>query len=438
MKKSLVLMAMAGVALAGCVADKEFELGFQQEQTKITFGSPVMYVNSLDSRAIYHGEVGNHQYVAGGNIYSYPREEQFVIYAVKYPGTSTFPGWDGTDEIEVQDAMFNGVTVAWEESLDGWVPKKTTGNDPYYYWPEGMKLAYAASSPADLEQGTDWDPKTNRTYGPKGLEIKDFKIPASADRHIDILFSKRRTEMTKDQMLSSADFYSGAPIEFQHALSSIHFSLKNESASEIKLRKISLYGIRDTGTFKENIDETKGLGYVRTDNGGTINVTPEWEVSDAVPVLDKSKAYVAFDATEKDGEENYVYDGVLFPENARYISEMMTEDKGLNHVLLVLPQELTTEAKLRIDYDVINDSNTTPAHKVVPLYNAPIYDTVSGAVTGVKIDKWEIGSKYVYRLVYSEGAAKKDKIYFSPSTEGWKEVGVAIIDLANAEDVTDD
>ena len=420
MRTKLFLAALAGVALASCVTDKEYAPKLD-EQVKVSFTSPAMYNNSTSTRAGYHGEIGNHQYTQGGTIYSYPRAEDFVIYAVKYSGTSSFSGWDGEG---VQSALFNGATAKYDSSLDGWVPMKNAaeGEDPYYYWPSGMKLAYAACSPADLEQGDDWT--GSRTYGAAGLKIENFKIPATADKHFDLLFSKRRKDMTKDLMYSTADKYSGAPIEFQHALSSIHFSLKNDSDSKIVLRKVSLYGVYDTGTFTEGIDESKGLGYVRVDNdSNNINVTPAWTIAQNASTLAKENAYVAFDATAEGNT------GIEFPENARYISEMMSDAAGKNYVLLVMPQELTNKAVLRIDYDVINgENNTVQAHKIVALKDAPVSESTA------KIGSWDIGTKYIYRLVYSKGAAKKDKIYFSPSTDGWKDAGIAEIDLANATD----
>ena len=51
MKKSLVLMAMAGVALAGCVNDvADVAQNQEQKKVKIAFESPVLY-NNAESRA---------------------------------------------------------------------------------------------------------------------------------------------------------------------------------------------------------------------------------------------------------------------------------------------------------------------------------------------------------------------------------------------------
>ena len=432
MKKSLVLMAMAGVALAGCVADKEFEPSFQQEQAKITFGAPVMYDNNVGSRAVYHGEINS--FVYGSAIRSYPRDERFKIFAVKYSNTLTaFPGWTNA-----QPALFNEKIAHRDQSLDGWIPQKGEGegDDPYYYWPSDMKLAYAACSPADLEQGADWDDKTQRTYGATGLKITNFKVPASAENHFDLLFSKRHVGMTKELMYGTADKYSGSPIEFQHALSSIHFSLLNESEStDVILQKISLFGVYDTGTFNENIYNE----FVPYDRSNAQVVSPAWTEQDNI--VNENLAYVAFDATQKDDEGKDIYKGLQFPSNAQYISSLMAEegneDAGVNHVLLLLPQTLPANAELRIDYKVVNGANTVNAHKKVLLNNALKLDATTNKPSATdKINEWVLGTKYTYRLVYSSAAAKADKIYFAPSTEGWIDAGVAVIDLAGAASVT--
>lgn len=439
MKKSLVLMAMAGITMTGCIADKEYEYSLQKEQTKITFGTPLMYDNNVESRAIYHGEINTFTY--GSAVRSYPREEEFVIFAVKYPDNITFPGWEDND---VELALFNGVTAKRDPSLDGWVPLKTGGDDPYYYWPANKKIAYAACSPADLEQAEDWNYQTNRTYGAEGLTITDFVVPSLSENHFDLLFSKRAMDKTKQDMQGTADKYSGAPIEFQHALSSIHFSLLNESESTVVLQKISLYGVNSKGTFKENIteeNEDDGNIYLTYNTTSSGNVAPEW-TGQSVVVSDEL-AYIAFDATAKDEDDNELYSGLIFPENAQYISSMMAEEgnenAGINHVLLLLPQTLPYTATLRVDYKVINGNNTTTAHKIVSLNNAPKLDAVTNKPStdpNLIINEWKLGTKYTYRLVYSSAAAKADKIYFAPQTDSWIDAGVAVIDLAGAASVS--
>ena len=300
MKTRFFLAALAGVALASCVTDKEYDVSAQNENVKIGFNSPVMYNNN--TRAEYHGEVGNHQYAQGGTIYSYPQEEEFRVYAVQHTGS--FAGWEAENAEEFEG--LNGSVVTYVKSLDGWA----TATD--YFWPAGKAVSFAAVSPADLEQGPDWNDKTS--YGADGLTIENFTVPADPKDHFDLMFSKRALNQTASGMNHGASYYSGVPIQFQHALSSIHFSLRNDTSSEVVLKKISLYGVHETGTFKENIDEDKDLGYER---GGNGNVNPKWEIADEATLLDEDHAYIAFDGTEP-GDE-----GVTFPVNAQYITNLI-------------------------------------------------------------------------------------------------------------------
>lgn len=412
MRTKHFLAVIAGVALASCVTDKEYVPELQDQQAKITFNSPVMYNSGEDTRAGYYGEIGKHQYSAGGTTYSYPRAESFHIFAKRH--TNDFAGWNTDNE----ESVIHDKVASYDGTVDGWAPKKDVGvgEDPYYYWPSGKKLTFAAYSPADLEQ----TPAITPTYGPTGLTIANFHVPHLTAKQFDLMFSKRSVNKTRDDMSHSADYYSGVPIEFQHALTSIHFSLKNESAVPVKLLKISLYGVNDTATFNENIVETPDPSkYVIGDN-----VNPEW-TGHTGSVLD-TEPYVAFRATDAYADSDFSNDdGLLFPAEAGYISNLLTlpgnEDAGDNHVLLVLPQTLTDQAKLRIDYTV----NGTLSYKVVNLKDARQKDNSS-----VAIEEWEIGTSYTYRLVYSAAAASQDKVYFSPTTNGWIDAGVAVIDLA--------
>lgn len=411
MRTKHFLAVLAGVALASCVTDKEY-VPKLEEQAKIAFSSPVMYDSESGTRAGYYGEVGKHQYTTGGTTYSYPRAESFHIFARRH--ADDFAGWNNVNN-EVSD--IDNKIASYDSSVDGWAPKKNvSGNaDPYYYWPAGKKLTFAAFSPANLEQegNSNWlNTADSVSYGAEGLVINNFQIPTTADKQYDLMFSKRSVNKTRDDMLHSADYYSGVPIEFQHALTSIHFSLKDESPAEtvVKLKKISLYGVYDTADFKENIEETDPNKYIIGDN-----VNPAWTNHENLVL--QNKAYVAFDAGGGDG--------LTFPAEAQYISNMLTlpgnEGAGENNVLLVLPQTLSDNAKLIIDYTV----NGTESYKIVNLKDARQKDNVHLA-----INEWEIGTSYTYRLLYSAEAASQDKVYFSPTAAGWKDAGVAVIDLA--------
>ena len=96
MKKRLMVMAMAGVALAGCVSNEVAEVAQKNEPVKIAFDGPVLY-NNAESRANVMGEYDAFNYPAGGGekfpgIYSYPRTEHFSVFSCLYSGD--FSGWD--------------------------------------------------------------------------------------------------------------------------------------------------------------------------------------------------------------------------------------------------------------------------------------------------------------------------------------------------------
>lgn len=416
MKKRLVLMALAGVALVSCVNDEVADISQKQEQaksTKIVFESPVMYDNSTGSRANYHGEVGGHQYTNGGIIYSYPKEENFHIFAVKHTGD--FAGW-----ATAENALFNDKSVSYDQSVDGWAPKKDDGQ--YYFWDNDKKISFAACSPADLQQADGW---TGKSYGAAGLKLENFIIPAKAAEQFDLMFSQRAVNKHKGDMNHGAEYYSGLPIQFQHALSSIRFSISNKSTYDVVLKKISVYGVNSTGTFQENLDEDEG-DYKRYDikasaSDTEFNVAPAW-TGQTTPVT-KANEYVAFEGN------------LTFPNEPRYVAELVgtktVKEDQVNHLLL-LPQELPSNAYLVVEYTV-NDAKAT---KTLQLNTARLVvkDSSGNESEGAAITTWELGTRYTYRLVYSAAAADKDKIYFSPKSDNWKDAGVAVIDLASHVD----
>lgn len=399
---------MAGVALAGCVSNEVDEIAQKSEKQRITFDNPVTYANATTKANVY-GEITDD----GG--YTYPKGEDFQIYAVAHEGN--FAGWKTTEEYD-----FNNTSISYDPSVDAWAPK--TADDSYYYWPSNKQMTFAASSPANLDlpaSNTTW----SRTYGATGLTIKDFEVAADASKQYDLLFSKRACNQTKDDMNHSAEYYSGISLQFQHALSSIRFSVSNKSTqAKVLLTGIELYGVKYKGTFKENITED-ATDYARYDRTATTgNVAPAWTVDETQTVA-AAAAYVAFD-----GE-------LTFPEEAQYVSALLAAKKeaaaegttvsDVCNQLLVLPQTLTNDVTLKITYKVGDkdaDESTYQEHTLSVVLNGHKTETTQTA-----IDAWEMGKRYTYRLLYSDATADKDKIYFAPRTDDWENVDVVVINL---------
>ena len=370
MKKHLFFVALAGIVLASCVKN-EVEVS-TTDQVKIGFASPVLYSN-VDTKASVYGEIGSHKYEGTTTTYTYPREEKFKIFAVEHSGNLTT--WS-----DASPAEFNGQAISYLVSLDAWAPLKE--DQGFYYWPDNMQLSFAAMSPAEL----DVDDATV-AYSSNGLEIKNFVVADDPSKQYDLLFSDRAVNKTAVDMRDyGATYYGGIPIMFQHALSSIHFSLKTDATETVTLLGIQLKNVKNKGTFNENI--TNETVFART---------PAWTIADDSAL----KNYKSFT-----GE-------VEFPLNPQYVSALAaqdgTDDNDVSYSLLMMPQSLGNDVVVEVTYEVGGEVKT----RTVQLNQYPASNPVTA---------WEIGTKYTYRLVYSREAQRNDIIYFSPETSGWTEL----------------
>lgn len=392
MKTKLFLAAIAGVALAGCVKVEMNGLENKREQNLVTFDSPVTSRN-MDTKANVYGEIGNYTYTGSTGTYTYPREEQFKIFAVEHAGDLT--SWDDAEKCD-----FNGQDLSYDSNVDSWAPKN---NGSYYYWPDNKKMSFAALSPANLENVNS---AVTPAYGSTGLTVADFTIPSDPAKQFDLMFSKRAANRTSANMNHSVDAYSGIPLEFQHALTSIHFSIKKDNTvtEDVVLTGIVLHNVKNKGTFSENITEgTDASAYVVGDQG---NVKPAWAVVES----SKEQSYQAFKGK------------VSFPIEAQYVSALAasdTDEAGEDEVsfaLLLMPQTLTADVVLDINYMVGTEAKT----KTVQLNTYP---------EGNPMTTWEIGYRYTYRLYYSKDTEMTDIIMFGPSTSDWADGGKIEIKL---------
>lgn len=459
MKKRFLVMAMAGVALASCVNDvADVAQNQEQKKVKIAFDSPMTMTNA-ESRANYYGEIGNIQYSDGGSTYTYPRAEDFRIFAIEHAGLYA-GGWINSSNQIAFD--FNDEAISFDTELDGWAPlkKDVPETDKYYYWPSDAYLSFAAVSPANMEQENSF----SYNYGATGLTLDNFVVPSASvtvtvtgvgenikeevtnDYHqFDLLFSKRALNCTSDDMVQAAGKYSGIPIHFQHALSSIRFSLDKENVEQsVYLKEIRLYGVKNQGDFAEKITENSS-DWTKYDRSISGNVDPQWTPEGNL--LDENNSYCAFyGRVEFKSTPQYVKD--LIQEENQQIKEEAEKNgttaqlnNSVCNQLLLMPQELEQYSSESKD----SEGNVIPASLGAVLYvryeiggedrkrwvalkgkQGNLGDT-NGAVTTV--DEWEVGTRYTYRLVISAGTIENDKIYFAPQTDTWKEVTAIIVEL---------
>lgn len=386
MKKRLFLVALAGLAMAGCVKNEVADS--VKEGKVVAFESPVLYSNvNTNTKANHKGEISQFTYEGVQATYTYPRNEHFKIFAVEHIGN--FTSWNAATPCQ-----FNGQTIKHDVSLDAWAPKKT--DESYYYWPDGKLLSFAAFSPADLELGEGVAP----VYSGAGFVLENFVVQANPANQYDMLFSQRTIDKSSADMVNSPSYYSGIPIEFKHALSSIHFSLQKESTvtEDVYLTGIKVKKAINKGKFVENI--TNEIAYASE---------PYWEESTV--------------ATDKSDYQSFT-GKIAFPLSVQYVSSLAAQDTDedgeveVSHPLLLLPQALADDVELEIKYTVGDEPKT----KTVKLNEYP-----KGSGTS-PITEWEIGTRYTYRIVYGKSSEKQDIIYFSPSTEGWQDVfGIEIV-----------
>ena len=377
MKKHLFFVALAGVALASCVKN-EVEAP-ATKQVKIGFASPVLYSN-VDTKASVYGEIGSHKYDGTETIYTYPREEKFQIFAVEHSGN--LASWDAATATD-----FNATAISYNRSLDAWAPLKADGG--FYYWPDNMQLSFAAMSPAEL----DVDGATT-AYSSTGLVISNFVVADDPAKQYDLLYSDRSVNKTAADMQDyGAAYYGGIKILFQHALTSIHFSLKTDATETVTLLGIQLKNVKSKGTFKENI--TNETAFARN---------PQWTVAENSAVKD----YTSFTGA------------VDFPLNPQYVSALAasdgTDDNDVSHPLLMMPQTLGNDVVVEVRYEVGGEVKT----RTVQLNQYPATNPIT---------TWEVGTKYTYRLVYSREAQRNDIIYFSPETSVWADGGIIEVSL---------
>ena len=298
MKRFLLSMALLGVLLPSCVKN---DPEFTNNEVIIGFDSPMLYTNNNTKVSVF-GEYGSFKY--GTMDYTYPREEKIKMFAVHHEGD--FTSWSAHTP-----ADFNGAIIGYDSGFDAWVPKN--GND-YYYFHGNHKLSYAAMSPANLtkDEGQSYaapssenplfDVPYNPTvsFGDNGLSIQNFRVSNDPTKHFELLYSDIHKNKLPADKTNSADYYSGLPISFKHALSSIHFSLvKSQSIDqEVVLTKITLSNIQCKGDFNQGID-----------NNG--NSHPTW----TIPTNESDRVVCNFEPfTCNEGE------GVSFPKNPQYIS----------------------------------------------------------------------------------------------------------------------
>lgn len=357
MKKLFFIAALAGAALVSCTKNEGVET---PEQDVITFAEPV---TALSTKAVEIGE-------------NYPTSQNFSVFAHYY--TEAEGGYTTFAE---GDLYMDDVETSYNSDIKGWDPK--TGSGVNYYWPKQGTLTFAAYSPS----------KVDATYDKEGIHFANYTVDTDCTKQYDLLYSERSYDQTKEMMVTNAP-YNGVQIKFNHALSSILFTVRTDAdyAADnfnIVLKKISIKNVLSQATFNQGLEDGNG------------------EVTK--PVADHfgwaghsyKKEYVAYNSSK------VLSTVASFTENISVTDPRQNDTQNTN--LILLPQEFSDQ-QLYIEYQIVNKN--VGSDETVVNQNATFNLNYYG-------DGWKRGYRYVYNLTFGF-----DKIYFDPVVTEWDEVVV--------------
>ena len=346
---------MAGAALVSCTKNESVET---PEQDVITFAEPV---TALNTKAV---EIGA----------KYPESQNFSVFAHYYTEAE-----GGYTKFADGDIYMDDVETAYNSDINGW-DSKTGPSNINYYWPKQGTLTFAAYSPSVV----------NAKYDAEGIHFEDFTVDTDCTKQFDLLYSERAYDKTKADMVKDKP-YSGVELKFNHALSSILFTVKTDEDYssdnfEIILKKLSIKNVSSKATFNQKLDDAKNAvtASVAGNFGwGTYNIN--------------ETEYVAYEAAQ-------TLTNVLAYTNNIKVTNPREND--VNNTNLILIPQTWPDRQLYIEYQIVN-KNVTP--------NTVVDQTATFDLTS----PWERGKRYVYNLTFGF-----DKIYFDPVVTEWDEVVV--------------
>ena len=335
----------------------------EQPEREIYFSEPVV---STMTKAV-KGEING----------LYSASESFGVFSIYH--TSEFTSWaDGTAYIKGSKFTYNGALDDSDtDDLGGW-----SGG---YFFPKSGYLSFAAYSPYDAHAATTpGEGQGTFAYGPTGLTITDFTVPAALTDQYDLMYSGRL--YNKQGNDGEGDGYEGMDLVFQHALSAIHFQVQQKEAYSgytIKLKGISINDVKYKGSFAEGIsDEDPEL----------FESDPKWTLT---PV-DLGSGLTTYELTTYD-----VYAGDLTLEKIGG-TNYHTDFQGA----ILMPQRFTSTdtAFVKIDYSII------------PPSMSEISQTATVRLNQLSTS-WEMGKRYTYNI-----SIGYDTITISPTVIGWENV----------------
>ena len=348
------VLLLAAVAGVALASCTKNEVKVSNDQgSEISFTSPVL---SKLTKAVIDGHV-------------YPTSEKFNVWAI----------YSGTEDLSFTDIETSSNWTAFMTKVEvghaGTAPEDywaSTGTK--YYWPKaGGKLTFQAVSPSSFDADINW----------AAHKITAGSYTVGDD---DILFSnitanKQEADYTSgfpydDKATPENATYKGVDINFRHALSLILFEVKK-------------------GT-KTNPDATEEIVVEK------IKVANPFKTGSALTVTGTDFSTFTVDWGTASDKETYTFGSDVIATQSDYTQ--------IGNSTLVLPQSIANDVKVTVTYhSVIDGKESDPASSTVQV------NTLKDS-HGNKINAWEWGKKYIYRILFNE-----NELIFDPAVEDWEE-----------------
>ena len=194
--------------------------------------------------------------LAGEMPLNYSTDESFGVYALYYP-TGNFSGWKSTPG---SMTYINGAEFSYDSSIDDTSAGSGAWSaTPGYYWPKGGKMTFAAWSPYRAKNDC------TMSYGPTGLQLTNFTTADKGSEQYDLLYSERSMNKTSS---TGGTTYSGADINFRHALCTVRFKFRSsqnyEGGTSTVIKGVEILNVYTRGNFEENINTLSLATYSAT------------------------------------------------------------------------------------------------------------------------------------------------------------------------------
>ena len=364
MKKLFFMAVAASVAFAACVKNEPV---LQENQKAISFAAPVVGTATKATT-----EISN----------NFPEDVKFAVWAHYFD--------DAVDggvytEFSAGQVYMDDVTVGFDGEYDGWASVS------YYYWPKNGSLTFSAYSPAGVDA----------TLGASGICFDDYVVSTTAADQVDLLFSERAYDKTaiddneqengttSPDPTFTADLYRGVHLTFNHALSSVLFSVYvgDFPGHKIVLKKIELTNIYSKGDFNQGLTDA---------NGKTTTANADLWTNEA-----DEKTYTI--TVNQELEVGIPYWPCL--DEITNTAPQASNGKRATDWLL-LPQEIAEDAQMIVTY-TLQSPDSEPLEQVIPV-------KLSDPSNQLNVDEWKWGHRYHYNIVIN-----LDEIYFEPYVVDW-------------------